>query len=279
MNCTETTLKVLSKTEFCTEELQVDDGFKGTLYVNAGSNIAKYEFEKKPCEVEGLGNIYKVHNRENEEKFIYQEAKVIEFHNVTATIGDYVGYFLDYFKFPNILDYMSFGLSGIYDTAFLAARNNYIFSGEKYRSAQVGITNAITHNNRKWKDAANQNLQLTDYISPEKLMNLIVGNIYLQWIYFLLQICGYVGGVAFLSHILFASCKDRIKCPSITLKTFKTVTNVETIKTRRVSSNVLEWDDNADTDEEAPTVVMEENERIPRKRHSHGDHPPPYYLV
>ena len=68
MNCTETTLKVLSKTEFCTEELQVDDGFKGTLYVNAGSNIAKYEFEKKPCEVEGLGNNYKVHNRKNEEK-------------------------------------------------------------------------------------------------------------------------------------------------------------------------------------------------------------------
>ena len=272
-------LKVLSKTEFCTEELQVDDGFKETLYVNAGSNIAKYEFEKKPCEVEGLGNIYKVHNRKNEEKFIYQEAKVIEFHNVTATIGDYVGYFLDYFKFPNILDYMSFGLSGIYDTAFLAARNSYIFSGEKYRSAQVGITNLLTDNNRKWKDAANQNLQLTDYISPEQLMNLIVGNIYLQWIYFLLQICGYVGGVAFLSHILFASCKDRITCPSITLKTFKTVTKVETIKTRRVSSDVLEWDDNADTDEEAPTVVMEENERIPRKRPSHGYPPPPYYLV
>ena len=110
-------------------------------------------------------------------------------------------------------------------------------------------------------------------------MNLIVGNIYLQWIYFLLQICGYVGGVAFLSHILFASCKDRITCPSITLKTFKTVTNVETITTSRVSSDVLEWDDNADTDEEAPTVVMEENERIPQKRHIHGDHAHPYYLV
>ena len=47
MNCTENTNKVLSTTDFCTEELQVDDGYGGTAYVSTGSNILKNEFEKK----------------------------------------------------------------------------------------------------------------------------------------------------------------------------------------------------------------------------------------
>ena len=47
MNCTENTNKVLSTTDFCTEELQVDEGYGGTAYFNAGSNILKNEFEKK----------------------------------------------------------------------------------------------------------------------------------------------------------------------------------------------------------------------------------------
>ena len=46
--------------------------------MNAGSNILKQEFEKKVCEVDGLGNIYKVHNRRNQEKFIHQEGKVVD---------------------------------------------------------------------------------------------------------------------------------------------------------------------------------------------------------
>ena len=127
LNCTEKNLKVLSTTDFCTEELQVDDGYGDTLFVNAGSNIVKKEFEKKLCEVDGLGNIYKVHNRRNQEKFIHQEGKVVEFENVTSTLVEYVGYFLDEFQFTNLFDFISFGLSGIYDRAFLAARNSYIF--------------------------------------------------------------------------------------------------------------------------------------------------------
>ena len=279
MNCTERNLKILSTTDFCTEELQVDDGYGDTLFVNAGSNIVKKEFEKKECEQDGLGNIYKVQNRRSHEVFIHQESKVIEFDNVTATLADYVRYFLDEYQFSNLLDFISFGLSGIYDRAFLAARNSYIFSGERYRSAQVGITNAITHNNRNWKQAADQQLDFMDYISPEELMELILGNKYLQWIYFLLQICGYIGGVTFLGSILLASCKKKIACPTITLNSVKTVNNVET---RRVSYDVMEWNDNSDpedTDEEAESVTTEGSEMKARKGSSHMDSPPPYAIV
>ena len=58
---------------------------------------------------------------------------------------------LEVFQFPNLLNYVSFELSGIYDAAFLAARNSYICSDEKYRSAQVGITNTITNYANKLK--------------------------------------------------------------------------------------------------------------------------------
>ena len=278
LNCTEKNLKVLSTTDFCTEELQVDDGYGDTLFVNAGSNILKQEFEKKVCEVDGLGNIYKVHNRRNQEKFIHQEGKVVEFENVTSTLVDYVGYFLDEFQFTNLFDFISFGLSGIYDRAFLAARNRYIFSGERYRSAQVGITNAITNNNRNWKQAADQQLDFIDYISAEKLLDIIIGNIYLQWIYYALQICGYIGGVTFLGSILAKICKKkRISCPSITLKTFKTVKTVNNVE-RRVPKDVLQWSDE-DTDEEDESIVDEENELKTRKRTINMDSPPSYDIV
>ena len=74
----------------------------------------------------------------------------MEFLNVAATLNDYV-VFLEVFQFPNLQNYVSFEPSGIYDAAFLAARNSYIFSREKYRSAQVGITNTITNYANKWK--------------------------------------------------------------------------------------------------------------------------------
>ena len=62
-------------------KLQVDDGYEGILYLNAGSNIIKNEFEKKDCQRNGLGNIYKVKNRKNQESISF---------NITATLSDYV---------------------------------------------------------------------------------------------------------------------------------------------------------------------------------------------
>ena len=277
MDCTEKNLKVLSTTDFCTEELQVDDGYGDTLFVNSGSNIVKREFEKKLCEVDGLGNVYTVQDKQNQEKFIHQEAKVTEFKNVTGTLKNYVGYFLDEYQFTNLFDFTSFGLSGIYDSAFLAARNAYIFSGEKYRSAQTGILNALTHNNKNWKDAANQHLNLIEYISSEQLLDLIVGNIYIQWIYSVLKFFGCIGGVCFLSDILVSSCKKRIACPSITLKTFKHVKTVNNVQ-RIVPKKVLEWSDE-DTDEEAEIILDEKNECKNRKQRTNFDSPPPYDAV
>ena len=49
------------------------------------------------------------------------------------------------------------------------------YSVERYRSAQVGITNPITHNNNNCKQAI-------DYVSPYQLMDLIIGNIQYQTI-------------------------------------------------------------------------------------------------
>ena len=262
MNCTEMKLKVIEETEFCTVELQVENDVGDTLYVNPGSNILKEEFEKKDCELEGLGNVYLVYNSNNEEVHIYQESKILLFPHVTGSLRDYIGIFLQKFSFSSLFDYASFALSGVYDSVIVKARNNYILGGEKYFSAQVGIVNTITHNNKNWKNAANQNLDLLDYISPDHLMDLIVGNIYLQWIYFFLQICGYAGGVAFLSHVLYSSCKNKARCPSVTLNNFKTVNNMETITNRRVSNKnrrfsnrrisnnqVLDWSDVSDDDE------------------------------
>ena len=99
-------------------------------------------------------------------------------------------------------------------------------------------------------------------------MDLIVGNIYLQWIYFFLQICGYAGGVAFLSHVLYSSCKKKARCPSVTLNNFKTVNNMETVNNRRVSNQnrrgsnrkisrqVLDWSDVSDDDDEVEVIQL-----------------------
>ena len=68
-------------------------------------------------------------------------------------------------------------------------------------------------------------------------MEIIVGNIYLQRIYFLLQISGYCGGVAFLFHIFYVKCKKKVKCLSVNLNSFKTVN----VKTKRYGKLPLDW--------------------------------------
>ena len=124
----------------------------------------------------------------------------------------------------------------------LQARNQYILQGEKYWSAQIGIVNTFTQNNKNWKKIADHEIDLLNYISTDEIMEIIVGNIYLQWIYFLLQICGYCGGVTFLFHILYVSCKKKVRCPSFTLNSFKTV-NVET---KRYRKQPLDWSKTSD---------------------------------
>ena len=186
--------------------------------------------------------MYRVYNLNNEEVHIFQEREIVEFPYVTTSLKHYIQYFLDGFSFPNLLDYVSFSVSGLYDKAMLQARNNYILQGEKYWSAQIGIVNTFTQNNKNWKKIADHEIDLLNYISTEEIMEIIVGNIYLQWIYFLLQICGYCGGVAFLCHILYVSCKKKVKCPSFTLNSFKTV-NVET---KRYRKQPLDWSETSD---------------------------------
>ena len=129
MNCTEMKLKVIEETEFCTVELQVENDVGDTLYVNPGSNILKEEFEKKDCELEGLGNVYLVYNSNNEEVHIYQESKILLFPHVTGSLRDYIGIFLQKFSFSSLFDYASFALSGVYDSVIVKARNNYILGG------------------------------------------------------------------------------------------------------------------------------------------------------
>ena len=92
--------------------------------------------------------MYRVYNLNNEEVHIFQEREIVEFPYVTTSLKHYIQYFLDGFSFPNLLDYVSFSVSGLYDKAMLQARNNYILQGEKYWSAQIGIVNTFTQNNK-----------------------------------------------------------------------------------------------------------------------------------
>ena len=68
-------------------------------------------------------------------------------------------------------------------------------------------------------------------------------------------------------------------CPSIKLKTFKTVNNVGTIKTKRMSSDVLEWSDAWETDEEDENVVIQGNNVRYRKSPDNIEPPLAYHMV
>ena len=91
---------------------------------------------------------------------------------------------------------------------------------QEYRLAKIGLKS----------QSKARFLNFTDYSSPAQLVDIIVGKIYLQWIYFLLQIFGWVDGVVYFSDILYDCFTKRNLCPSMTLKTYKTVNNVDTIK-------------------------------------------------
>ena len=83
-----------------------------------------------------------------------------------------------------------------------------------------------------------------------------------------------------MSGKLYECCTKRNLCPSITLKSFKTVNNVDTINTKRImSSDVLEWSDSCETDEEDENVVIQESNVRYRKVGANVDPPPAYDMV
>ena len=82
-----------------------------------------------------------------------------------------------------------------------------------------------------------------------------------------------------MSGKLYDCCTKRNLCPSIKLKTFKTVNNVDTIKTKRMSIDVLEWSDAWETDEEDENVVIQGNNVRYRKSPDNIEPPPAYHMV
>ena len=50
----------------CTKELQVVDTHGQTKYIGIGTGLVKDEFQKQPCKIDGLGDVYRVENELNE---------------------------------------------------------------------------------------------------------------------------------------------------------------------------------------------------------------------
>ena len=44
----------------CTKELQVVDTHGQTKYIGIGTGLVKEEFQKQPCKINGLGDVYRV---------------------------------------------------------------------------------------------------------------------------------------------------------------------------------------------------------------------------
>ena len=76
-----------------------------------------------------------------------------------------------------------------------------------------------------------------------------------------------------MTQILYANCKERISCPSITVKNSRTVNNVGTIKTRMLANDLLQQTDE-DTDEDEFLGIQDCKIRC--RTMPSLDPPPPY---
>ena len=110
----------------CTKELQVVDTHGQTKYIGIGTGLVKDEFQKQPCKIDGLGDVYRVENELNETLWLTQETKLSVFKHKLECIEDF---FINDVNTDNQspLNYDSFHGGGVYDPKFIKARNDYIF--------------------------------------------------------------------------------------------------------------------------------------------------------
>ena len=110
----------------CTKELQVIDSTGDVKYIGIGTGLLKEEFTKQPCNMDGIGDVYKAKNAFNKTVWLTQEKQLSVFNHKIENFGKLFIDDLSNEKLP-VLNYRSFHDSGLYNPTFIKARNEYIF--------------------------------------------------------------------------------------------------------------------------------------------------------
>ena len=110
----------------CTKELQVIDSTGDVKYIGIGTGLLKEEFTKQPCNMDGIGDVYKAKNAFNKTVWLTQEKELNIFEHEVEAFEQMIAE--DHsIENPPMLNYNSFHDSGLYDPTFIKARNEYIF--------------------------------------------------------------------------------------------------------------------------------------------------------
>ena len=110
----------------CTKELQLIDKTGDVKFIGVGTSLLKEEFQKQPCNVDGLGDVYRAKDKLNKTVWLTQEKQLSVFNHKIENFGKLFIDDLSNEKLP-VLNYRSFHDSGLYDPTFIKARNEYIF--------------------------------------------------------------------------------------------------------------------------------------------------------
>ena len=183
---------------------------------------------------------------------------------------EYERYYTENHEFDTILSYDSFANSGIYDEAYLDARNNLIFSGEQYVSGVTGLSGSFTNNNGNWKEIASQDIDFTDYINPKKLYDMILDHPIMAVVRVILTVLSAIGGVATIFNLTKHIFSNTLRC-SPTFVIMKNSQRIERVRNRR--QKILRSDTESeynDTDE------SETDDEVYLKKRIISDAPPPY---
>lgn len=88
----------------------------------------------------------------------------------------------------------------------------HFFSGEKYTSMSHGITSVFSYENEEWRSVAAADFEISDYITSEKLTELIFGQFWGQLFSTLLQALSCCGGISFLIGLMRKLLKANNEC-------------------------------------------------------------------
>ena len=268
--CQKETYEVLQKTEMCTKELQVITPTGVIKYVNDRTNILKNEFKIKQCSTNDLGKVYRVYDERSRIEYITQEEHISVFSHNIKNIEEYERYYSKNHEFDSILSYDSFANSGIYDEAYLNARNNLIFSGEQYSSADFGLTGSFSNNNENWKEVASQGIDFTDYINPKKLYDMILDHPIMAVVRVILTVLSAIGGVATIFNLTKHIFSNTLRC-SPTFVIMKNSNRIERVRNRR--QKILRSDTESEYND---TDDYETDDEVHLKKRIISEAPPPY---
>ena len=111
----------------CTKELQVLDKTGEVKYIGVGTGLLKEEFTKKPCNIDGIGDVYQAKNAFNNTVWLTQEKRLNIFQHQIEDFEQLIMPEDHSNEKSPVLNYDSFHNSGLYDPIFIKARNEYIF--------------------------------------------------------------------------------------------------------------------------------------------------------